>query len=77
MFRKIVDGKLTHRNFHTKRDAENFARSFSEKQNKKGAEAMFFDRADKELLEEIRKICGDVNPLDAACRACECGRLDS
>lgn len=65
VFRKIVDGKLTHRNFHTKRDAENFARSFSEKQNKKGSEAMFFDRADKELLEEIRKICGDVNPLDA------------
>lgn len=65
VFRKIVDKKLTHRNFHTKRDAENFARSFQEKQNKKGADAMFFDREDKKLLDEIRQICGDVNPLDA------------
>lgn len=65
VFRKIVKGKLTHRKFKTKKLAENFAREFSVGQTEKGAEAMFFDRADKELLDEIRKICGDVNPLDA------------
>lgn len=65
VFRKIVKGKLTHRNFKTKKLAEDFARNFTEGQTVRGAEAMFFDRADKELLDEIRKICGDVNPLDA------------
>lgn len=65
VFRKIVKGKVTHRCFKSKKRAEDFARDFLSKQSKKGAEAMFFDRADKELLDEIREICGDVNPLDA------------
>lgn len=65
VFRKTVKGKLTHRCFKSKKLAEDFARDFLSKQSKKGSEAMFFDRADKELLDKIREICGDVNPLDA------------
>ena len=64
-FKKLVKGKYIHKNFSTKKAAEEYARTFALKHGSKGAEAMFFDRADKELLDEIRTICGDVNPLDA------------
>lgn len=64
-FKKCINGKHVQRNFSTKKAAEDFARSFLAGQAAKGAEAVFFDRADKELLDEIRAICGDVNPLDA------------
>lgn len=64
-FKKRVNGKYIHKNFSTKKAAEEFARNFLSEHGNKGADAMFFDRADKELLDEIREICGDVNPLDA------------
>lgn len=64
-FKKRVNGKNIHKNFTTKKAAEDYARSFALKCRGKGTDAMFFDRADKELLDEIRAICGDVNPLDA------------
>lgn len=64
-FKKRVNGKYIHKNFTTKKAAEDYARNFALKCRGKGTDAMFFDRADKELLDEIRAICGDVNPLDA------------
>lgn len=64
-FRKTINKKIICRNFRTRADAEKFAKKFLATCGQEGSDALFFSREDKKLLAEIRRICGDTDPLEA------------
>lgn len=57
-FKKSVNGRIVIRNFITKKEAEDYSRSFLVAKATKGAESFFVGEADRKLLADLRKICG-------------------
>lgn len=64
-FSKMINGKRITRNFSSKKQCEDFAKKFIESQAALGNDALFFLKEDKILLQKIKEICGNFDPLEA------------
>ena len=64
-FKKSVGGKIVCRNFLTRKEAEDYARSFVAKVARKGADSAFFDHAEREAWEKVKKLCAGHDPVEA------------
>lgn len=64
-FVKSVKGKRFVKSFQTRKEAEAFARRFLSELSVSGDDAAFVSRDDIKMLTEIKRICGDVSPLEA------------
>ncbi len=64
-FEKNVDGKRISRRFTTKEAAEEFANKFALLIHKHGTSSIMFSMEERAKYHEIKKICGDFDPLEA------------
>ena len=64
-FVKSVNGKRIVKSFKTRKAAEDYARKFLAELSVAGDDALFVSREDAKMLAEIKRICGNVNPVDA------------
>ena len=64
-FKKSVGGKIVCRNFLTRKEAEDYARSFVAKVARKGVDAAFFEPAERAAWEKVKKLCAGHDPVEA------------
>lgn len=65
VFEKMIAGKRISRAFSTLEAAKTYAERFEEARVQGGNAAVCFEAKDRALLEEIRRVCGDFDPLEA------------
>lgn len=65
-FKKSVGGKIVCCNFLTRKEAEDYARSFVAKVARKGVEAAFFEPAERAAAwEKVKQLCAGHDPVEA------------